>query len=79
MFPCKSVNDVMIHRTEVCRYWAKRREELTCNSMALTGIRKEAERRKGSLEVDVEAEELTHETLETNLPSASWSPGELMV
>ena len=30
--------------------------------MVLIGVRKEVERREGSLEVDVEAEELTHAT-----------------
>lgn len=32
--------------------------------MVLIGVRKEVERREGSLEVDVEAEELTHATHE---------------
>ena len=34
--------------------------------MVLIGVRKEVERREGSLEVDVEAEELTHAAMEAD-------------
>lgn len=60
--PEKYIIVVMTYPTEVCRYWARKIEALTSKYVVLTGVRKEVERREGSLEVDVEAEELTHAT-----------------
>lgn len=60
--PEKYIIVVMTYPTEVCRYWARKIEALTSKYVVLIGVRKEVERREGSLEVDVEAEELTHAT-----------------
>lgn len=55
----------MTHTKELCRYWSRRAEEC----VVLTGIRKEVEKRKCSLKVNVQVEELTHVTMESAM---SW-------
>ena len=54
----------MTHAKEVYRYWSRRAEE----HVVLTGIKKEVEKRKCSLKVDVQVEELAHVTMESEMP-----------